>query len=1267
MLRNLRKWFSVLMAVVVFSGSLSCLQTAAMPLPADPDFVPEGYTDDSNAGMLGLFEKFKERPDGMEFAPPSGGAVKTAEVAFLLDTSGSMLEDIAKVKESVTDFSLYLESHGINLRMAVVEYGADYKDGAAFVHKINFSSWHTSTEQLIQTISGFKASGDRERLTDAIGALLKEDPETGVPNIYWSSDAYKFVFCLTDEYDSSANDYPSGNRYGYANLAAAIPDLQAANIPVTVITLKSLFSDYKKLTEQTGGALFDIDDSDYAQLMKDFADSILGASQRKKKAIYVLPGYLGSEIYAGADGSGDRLWLNRSDSWPHMPVLDKNSTAFNQNADGSPTNRSNINSKRDAYGANSTYKDLVERLKADFADEYDIVFFPYNWLADLNDSVKTLEGSTGKYSDVVFVTHSTGGLLAAAYLAKSENNRKKVKKAILIAAPLLGTYASLFPIERGDSGKLFSVLTKENLGLDMAANNNWVKAWAKNSPTSYQLLPGEEYLEHYPLWDLKGLFDGSDKNITSAAAFYDVLNKSSNINKNLTNGNGRSHAYFRETALSGDISSDFYIGGLNALLLTDTFLIGTESGFNTPSVAKYEGGQAKKLKDIDYNKKGDGTVQGISAKGELRGFGGFLNGQFGFKLRHTDLVSDSAVLALVSRQVSGLASSSPALSDSVSDGAGMSDMLKIRVSSTNRAIDTKIYDASGAPVASAKGDTYSGFGEDGFIYDNFADSASSTLASIYIPNKGYKVVFSYGTSASNNINFEYQVSTLAPDGYKTALGGTSFDNAGTGGVIATFDATGEAVTADNLADKFTEFDEFTQFKTDWDIQPVLSMTLGGTLQAPITGADAFSAALSLTYNTSNDTVVTVTPDGLLTAVGYGRATVAVTDGNKSSVCVITVPSVVTGMTLPDINMVIGERKFIQPQFSPPSAAGVKVSYTPSVPGIVQISEYGVILGLSEGATTVTGRTADGVTSSFTVNVADGTVFPVKSIALSAFSASFMKNTTFRLNISAITPENATNKDVKWFVGDSGVLETVSFTEDAIELKGLKRGKTYVTAVSVDGGYTSTCVISVEDSVMPYPAAKNGVETPGKIILKNVGSQDKYQIAPKAAALAPKWKTLKGGSADKPTVVSVAVKPGDKLYLQSEIQGSTIPEIPLEFKAKAPGVKVKISKPNALGSVNMEFYMGSDKVDLSYLQYKIGESGAWKTIPTNAANIYKKGRVAGKRVSNALNLSDYAEKEQIYLVYNGGGYTWRPSADAAGNPVALDKDKSVKKSVKLPKY
>ena len=142
------------------------------------------------------------------------------------------------------------------------------------------------------------------------------------------------------------------------------------------------------------------------------------------------------------------------------------------------------------------------------------------------------------------------------------------------------------------------------------AANNWIKDVTHNSPTTYQLLPSVEYLKLMPQ-----LYENEFKRgtaVTTASQYYSILNGSTNINSNLTNGNNRSHRYFRETVLGGDIVS--------VLQTVDTVLVASDSADKkTPVIANYSsklfGGT--KLKEIIFkggnsNKNnepsGDGTV-----------------------------------------------------------------------------------------------------------------------------------------------------------------------------------------------------------------------------------------------------------------------------------------------------------------------------------------------------------------------------------------------------------------------------------------------------------------------------------------------------------------------------------------------------------------------------------------------------------------------------------------------------------------------------------
>ncbi|MDR1136179.1 MAG: S-layer homology domain-containing protein [Clostridiales Family XIII bacterium] len=712
--------------------------------------------------------------------------------------------------------------------------------------------------------------------------------------------------------------------------------------------------------------------------------SSASVTPKTMKAIYVLPGYLGSELY---DSSGKKLW------WPDNPLdlLNQNNLKkFYQDEYGNGTQLHVEYDKDDAGVWNpmlwgDTYAILMKKLKEKFEPEYDVKFFPFNWIEDLNDSEKNLEASINSngYTDVVFITHSTGGLLASAYISKSDENKRKVEKAILIAAPLFGTYSALNPIERGDSGKVIKswcgiIPTSFDVStfiINALTSNTWVRAWAKNSPTTYQLLPSAEYLQYLPLQEKTGLFQ-TTKTITSINDFYGVLNKSNNINSRLTNGSNRSHKYFRETVLGGDVVEQW---SLASLMEVDALLIGTASGYDTPSVAVYSEPFLRKdrqLKDIQYNKNGDGTVQGFSAKGQKKTQSKpSLRTDFSFTASHGDLVTNTDVINRVCSEIAGSTYSSAvglfsAAFKVLAVDPGMSDRIKIHFTA-DKVVKATIYNTSNEIIAEAESYAYMGFDDGGLIYDNFADDENSTEANIYMPNQGYKLVFSYGDTAGESVDFKAEASTLAADGWKEVTVNHTADITVEDGVISVIDGLTQAITNENISSKIDG--DVTINYTDWELPASTEINLNDTEQIVPTGTDAEQVAASLQWDTSDDSVAKVSDDGTIIPQGYGIATISATDGNKFAATEVLIALRAESVVLGDIEMLVDERKLIKPEFVPAASTEIDMTYTLSEEGIVEVNELGVLHALKAGTATVTGTTAYGVKNTFKVSVLEDAV------------------------------------------------------------------------------------------------------------------------------------------------------------------------------------------------------------------------------------------------------------------------------------------------------
>lgn len=700
-------------------------------------------------------------------------------------------------------------------------------------------------------------------------------------------------------------------------------------------------------------------------------------------------------------------------------------------------------------------------MRKEFVNEYDVRFFPYNWLEDLNDSVTKLEEDirVNHYDSVIFVTHSTGGLLASAFIAKSNANKLLVSKAILIAAPLFGTYASLLPIERGDAKKTLNVLGKD-FWIDAITANWWVRGWAKNSPTTYQLLPSSEYIRQIPMLNFNSDNWWSPwsnlEAIGSIGGYYRILNGSERINPNLTNGTDRSHRYFRETALKGDVISQW---SLASLMEVDTLLICTTSGHSTTKTALYRSG--KKLDDIIYNRNGDGTVQGISATGAVNGI---------VKLRvdfhsadHGGLCKDSEVLSRICSEIRGMRT--PVKNHHVADTAGISELIKIRYKA-DVPVTATIYDAENNVVAQVSSEGITGFDENDFIFDSFADAEEDgerTEASIYMPNGGYKILFTHGNSADVSVNFNAYVSTLVDDGWKDFSVMTSVASTYDSGLIASFDGTTQVIDNDTITEIVggTAEDWFTE----WEIPSAIKVNKGDVLPIEISGSEAGAVSDKLVWHSADESIARVSESGVLTAVGYGKTIISATDGNKAVTSEVTVIQNATAVSFSDVEMVIGERTLIRPSFEPVSATETDLTYSMDKEGVIEINEFGVMHALAEGSVIVTGTTAYGVSGQFTVTVKDDTNYGVESIALPA-TAKVGLNNKITLDV-AFNPVNATNKNIKWYVEDDSIIRLTPGDAQA-EIVGTKLGSTKVTAVSEDGGHVAECIVTVTEKEVGPP-------------------------------------------------------------------------------------------------------------------------------------------------------------------------------------------------------
>lgn len=101
------------------------------------------------------------------------------------------------------------------------------------------------------------------------------------------------------------------------------------------------------------------------------------------------------------------------------------------------------------YGVLNVYKQTYDRMVAEYGDEAEVSVFNYDWRLDNVENGRLLEeyiNSKG-YDEVILTSHSMGGNVVSCYLARSEENRSKVKLYCAYAPSLLGSVDALAYIE----------------------------------------------------------------------------------------------------------------------------------------------------------------------------------------------------------------------------------------------------------------------------------------------------------------------------------------------------------------------------------------------------------------------------------------------------------------------------------------------------------------------------------------------------------------------------------------------------------------------------------------------------------------------------------------------------------------------------------------------------------------------------------------------------------------------------------------------------
>ena len=214
---------------------------------------------------------------------------------------------------------------------------------------------------------------------------------------------------------------------------------------------------------------------------------------------------------------------------------------------------------------------------------------------------------------------------------------------------------------------------------------------------------------------------------------------------------------------------------------------------------------------------------------------------------------------------------------------------------------------------------------------------------------------------------------------------------------------------------------------------------------------------TITWSSNDNTVATV-ENGTVTGLAAGTAIITATseDGQFTATCIVTVVNVdVIGVTLSETskNIEIEESFMLTATIAPANATFPQVNWSSSNSNIATV-ENGVVTGVAVGTATITATTVNGnFTATCEVTVEN---IAVTGISLSELSKTIKVDENFTLT-ATVLPANAFNKNITWTSSNT----TVATVENGL-VKGLTAGTTTITATTVDGSFTATCEVTVEN-------------------------------------------------------------------------------------------------------------------------------------------------------------------------------------------------------------
>ncbi|MCL1892791.1 MAG: Ig-like domain-containing protein [Holophagaceae bacterium] len=253
----------------------------------------------------------------------------------------------------------------------------------------------------------------------------------------------------------------------------------------------------------------------------------------------------------------------------------------------------------------------------------------------------------------------------------------------------------------------------------------------------------------------------------------------------------------------------------------------------------------------------------------------------------------------------------------------------------------------------------------------------------------------------------------------------------------------------------------------------MALVTGGSELIAVTFMPSIATDQNIDWKNSNTDVVTVSGNGVVTALSPGEAEIRAWYTSESrwlfpapiKIVVAASPVAVTGIEMNEDSLTLakGYSQALVATLQPSNATNQNINWITTNPAKAIVSSTGVVTALEEGVATIVAITEDGgnvATCDVTVTDHTTTIEPA-SVSLNKKAITIFQGESETL-VATVLPSDATNKNLYWHSNNHQVA-IVTSTGTVI---GIARGTAIVTAVTIEGNKTDTCTVTVDSDEVP---------------------------------------------------------------------------------------------------------------------------------------------------------------------------------------------------------